>query len=61
MFFDGTPDAAEVEARLAETPAFANLPPTSRDPRRLCAYDIVDFHSLGDYTEILTNRCLAAQ
>ena len=51
--FDGAPDAAEVERRFAKH--FAGRKERDEIEQILDActfYDVVDFHSLGDYTEI---------
>ncbi|MBI3763546.1 MAG: hypothetical protein HY260_17005, partial [Chloroflexi bacterium] len=51
--FDGNPDRAEVERRFAETPNFRKSLADTQTILAACdAYDIVDFHSLADYTEI---------
>lgn len=53
--FDGNPDAAEVQRRLA-TPlkSIRKSVPEIRLILQACeAYDIIDFHSLLDYSEIL--------
>ncbi len=52
--FDGDPDAVELQRRLS-TPqtGIRKSVPEIKDILAACdAYDIVDFHSLGDYTEI---------
>ncbi len=52
--FDGNPDAAELQRRLT-TPidVIRKSVPEIQSILAACdAYDIVDFHSLGDYTEI---------
>ena len=47
------PTPAEVERRLADTPPFRKPAADIRAILAACdVYDIVDFHSLGDYTEI---------
>ena len=51
--FNGAPDAAEIERRFQETPkACRNLSDMQTVLSACDAYDVVDFHSLGDYTEI---------
>lgn len=52
--FDGNPDAAELQRRLTTTIAgIRKSVPEIQSILAACdAYDIVDFHSLGDYTEI---------
>jgi hypothetical protein len=51
--FNGAPDAAEIERRLAITPPFRKNAADIRAILAACdAYDIVDFHALGHYTEI---------
>jgi hypothetical protein len=52
--FDGDPDSAELQRRLS-TPqtGIRKSVPEIQDILAACdAYDIIDFHSLGDYTEI---------
>jgi hypothetical protein len=52
--FDGAPDAAEIEHRLEVTPSFRKSAADIRAILAGCdAYDIVDFHALGHYTEIV--------
>ena len=52
--FDGSPTAAQIDQRLAKTPTYMRK--SASDIERILAacssYDVVDFHSLGDYTEI---------
>ena len=51
--FDGAPGPEETAERLATTPSFRKSLADIRTILAACdAYDIVDFHSLGDYTEI---------
>lgn len=51
--FDGAPGPEESDRRLATTPSFRKSLADIRTILAACdAYDIVDFHSLGDYTEI---------
>ncbi|MCC7361650.1 MAG: hypothetical protein IT317_19355 [Anaerolineales bacterium] len=51
--FDGAPDPAEVERRLATTPSYRKSAADIRSILAACdAYDLVDLHSLGHYTEI---------
>jgi hypothetical protein len=51
--FDGAPDAAEIERRLATRPPFRKSVDDIRAILAACdAYDVVDFHALGHYTEI---------
>lgn len=51
--FDGNPDEAEIAQRLGETPSFRKSTADIQMILAACdAYDIVDFHSLGDYSEI---------
>lgn len=51
--FDGNPDEAEIGRRLQETPSFRKSAAEIEMILAACdAYDMVDFHSLGDYSEI---------
>ncbi len=52
--FDGNPDAAELQRRLAVPQAAIrkSVPEIEKILAACDSYDIVDFHSLGDYTEI---------
>ncbi|GAB4158951.1 MAG: hypothetical protein Fur0021_29360 [Candidatus Promineifilaceae bacterium] len=51
--FDGNPDKAEIAQRLGETPSFRKSAADIQMILAACdAYDMVDFHSLGDYSEI---------
>ncbi|MGD1995755.1 MAG: hypothetical protein PVH62_03170 [Anaerolineae bacterium] len=51
--FDGAPEAEEVERRFRQTPILSYSLSDIQTLLAACdAYDIVDFHSLGDYSEI---------
>ena len=51
--FDAYPDQAEIDRRLTQTPSFRKSVADIRLILSACdAYDIVDFHSLADYSEI---------
>lgn len=51
--FDGNPEPAEMERRLAQTPSFRKSAADIQTILAACdVYDIVDFHSLADYSEI---------
>ncbi|MEW6718664.1 MAG: hypothetical protein AB1345_14330 [Chloroflexota bacterium] len=52
--FDGNPDAAELQRRLTtpQTGIRKSVPEIQTILAACDAYDIIDFHSLGDYTEI---------
>ncbi len=52
--FDGNPSQAEINRRLAQTPRYMrkSVPEIQTILAACDAYDIVDFHALGNYTEI---------
>lgn len=50
--FSGSPDQAEIDRRLLTTEIGKSLSETLAVLGACDAYDIVDFHSLGDYSEI---------
>jgi len=52
--FDGSPSQAEINQRLARTPTYMrkSVPEIQTILAACDSYDIVDFHSLGNYTEI---------
>lgn len=52
--FDGNPDPVELNRRLSKTPTYIrkSVPEIQTILAACNSYDMVDFHSLGDYTEI---------
>ena len=60
--FDGSPSPEEVQRRLGKTPSFRkSLADLQSILAAHGAYDIVDFHSLGDYSEIPTTTAWIRQ